>query len=82
MTSVRIEMNGAGIRKLLADAGVQRDLERRGERIAAAAGDGFDAVPDPGRKRARVVVLTQTAEAMEAEATRRALTRAVDAGRG
>jgi hypothetical protein len=60
---------------------VQKDLDRRAARIAAAAGPGFEATSQPSR-RARASVITATAEARAAEATSRALTRAIDAGRG
>lgn len=55
---VRIELNGSGIRELLASSDVQRDLDKRGEAVAAAAvsrgimvgapfSDDDDAVPLP-----------------------------------
>lgn len=80
--TVRIKLNEAGVRALLRCPGAQAELERRARRIAAAAGEGFLAIGDSGGKRARAVVITATRAARKAEATDRALTRAVDAGRG
>lgn len=79
--NVRIELNSKGVRQLLHDPGVLADLERRAKRIAAAAGEGMETDSDAGGTRARAVVITATRDAQRAEATDRALTRAVDAGR-
>lgn len=77
----RLEIHNEGfaeVRKSL-----QGELHAMGERIAAAAGGApdFEVIDSPGRDRARVVVVTATPEGMLAEATDRALTRALDAGR-
>lgn len=79
---VRIELNHASIAKLLKSAEVQQDLRRRGEAIAHAAGDGVEVDATVGRTRARVTVRTATPDARRREATSRALTKAIDAGRG
>ena len=80
--SIRIEVNSAGIQALLKSAEVQADLEARAHRIAAAAGEGMEAGSRVGKTRARASVITATRKAQLAEATERALTRALDAGRG
>jgi hypothetical protein len=49
--------------------------------MATAAGLGFESDSDVGQNRARAAVWTGTIEAMVAEATDRALTRSIDAGR-
>jgi hypothetical protein len=79
---IRIEVNSAGIQALLKSAEVQADLEDRARRIAAAAGDGMEASSRLGKTRARASVITATRKARIAEATDRALTSAIDAGRG
>jgi hypothetical protein len=79
--NVRIELNKDGVAKLLKSPEVQADLKRRGEAIAAAAGDGFEAESAVGATRARVVVRTATPAAMEREAIDRTLIRSLDAGR-
>jgi hypothetical protein len=63
---------------------VRLELERRGKQIAKAAGGEPDFEVQSGlhKSRARVVVITATPKAMEAEATHHVLTRALDAGRG
>lgn len=81
MAKVRIELNHDGVAKLLKSAGVQADLKRRGDAIAEAAGEGMEADAAIGATRARATVRTATPAAMEREATDRALTRAIDAGR-
>lgn len=84
MAGVRIELNEAGIRELLRSQGVRDELLRRAQRIAEAAGGAPDYEADSSltHHRARATVWTATPEAMRAEATDRALTRAFDAGRG
>lgn len=79
--NVRIEVNRKAVRSLLRSPEVKADLERRAKKIAAAAGPGFEVDSHVGKNRARADVATGTFEAMRAEATDRALTRAVDAGR-
>lgn len=82
MANVRIRLNRAGIRELLRSPGVQADLAARARRIAAAAGPGHVVDVEVGPNRARAAVITDSVDAMVAEATRRSLTRAIDAGRG
>lgn len=81
MAKVRIVLKRRGVRDLLRSFGVQADLERRAENIAAAAGPGHEAESEVGPNRARASVRTDTVEAMLAEASTRSLTRAIDAGR-
>lgn len=81
-TRVRIVLNRAGVRQLLKGSEIQGDLKGRADRIAAAAGEGFVSDIGVGGSRARAEVVTDTFEAMRAEATDRALSRAIDAGRG
>ena len=80
--AAKIKLNGAGFVALLQGPEVQADLKRRARRIALAAGPGMVAENVRlSRKRARVTVKTATPEARKAEAERRALTQAIDAGR-
>jgi hypothetical protein len=81
MAEVRVELNSDGVRAILHSAEVEADLAARAERIAAAAGDGFEASSQIGATRARASVITATFEARYAEAHDRALTTAIDAGR-
>lgn len=84
-TRVRIELNHSEIRRLLRGegqyVGVLHDLQARAERVAEAAGDGFEADTFVGRNRARAGVITATPAAMEAEARDHVLVRALDAAR-
>lgn len=81
-TVTRVVMNRAGAAALLKSPGVLADLQRRANAIAGAAGEGFEADARIGAARARASVHTASTEARVAEATDRALTRAIDAGRG
>lgn len=80
-SSLRIELNKAGVRALLVSPEIQADLKTRADRIAQAAGEGFEAEVGTGANRARAIVRTATFEARRAEARDRVLTRALDAGR-
>lgn len=79
MADVRIEINSAGVAALLKSPEVLADLERRGQAIAAAAGEGHEVQSWIGRNRARVTVRTATTAARVAEATDRSLTSAIGA---
>lgn len=87
MPPVVIKLNHDGIRDVLRSPGVQAELKRRADAIAAAANsaagldDGFVVDVEVGRNRARAVIVTATADAMVAEATNRTLTKSFDAGR-
>lgn len=78
---IRVEINRAAVGKLLKSPEILADLKRRGDAIAAAAGEGMEAQEFIGATRARVTVKTATPAAMEREAIDRALTTAIDAGR-
>ena len=79
---IRIEVNSAGIQAILKSEEVQSLLEAKAQRIAAAAGDGFEVSSRIGATRARASVITATRAARKAEAVDRVLTAAIDAGRG
>lgn len=79
--TVRIVLNRRGVRELLRSPEILRDLERRANNIARAAGPGHEVDSAIGRNRARAAVFTDTFEAAHNEATSRSLTRAIDAGR-
>lgn len=78
---IKVKMNARGAAAILKGDSVMEDLAERAERIAVAAGDGFEARTWHGRTRALASVVGVTDEANEAEATGRVLTSALDAGR-
>lgn len=82
---VRIEFLDDGFRALLNAGAVRDDLEARAARIAASAGDGFEVVGTElsfgGASRPGFFVQSDTREAQLAEASDKALTSAIDAGR-
>lgn len=82
MADIRIEVNSEGIQSILKSDEVRELLRAKAERIAAAAGEGFEASSMIGKTRARASVITATRAARLAEATDRTLTMAIDAGRG
>lgn len=81
MGKTRIELDKAGIGRLLKSDAVRADVQKRAERIATAAGDGVKATSWVGFDRAHGRAFTNSAEADRAEAMDRVLTRAIEAGR-
>jgi hypothetical protein len=81
MATVKVVLNRSAVGALLRSPEVQADLKRRAAAIAAAAGPGNEVETEVGRARARAAVVTETGEAVHNEATKRSLTRALDAGR-
>ena len=81
MTEFRLELDDSGIKALLKSEGVRREIQRRVDNVAAAAGEGMKSQTYTGRDRVRGMVWTSTPAARRAEAERRSLTRAMDAAR-
>jgi len=80
--AVRLKFNSGAYRALLTDAKILADLEERGQAVASAAGEGVEVLPvETPRRRAHVVVGTQTAQAAADNAKNNTLIRALDAGR-
>lgn len=73
--------NTREIGKILNGDGMERDMRRRTQAIAEAAGDGFEASVQKGRTRIQASVITATAKARARERKDRVLERAVDEGR-
>lgn len=78
---VRIKLNSSGIVRLMQSPEVARELEKRGNRIAAAAGPGHDVTATVNRDRAVTFVTTNNKAARQAEAEQRRLSKSIDAGR-
>lgn len=95
MPTVRIELNGAGIRALLADADTQAMLDRKAEAVASAAqGRGITVDGSPGSvplpvvtrqagsgTRARALVVIDHESGLAVEAKHRLLVGSLDAAR-
>lgn len=78
MAVEKLKFNNRGFQKLLKDRALNDLMMAEARKLAAAAGDGFEAARSFSRtKRPRVGVYTATDEARQAEATERSLTRAV-----
>lgn len=79
--AIKVKLVPGAVARLLKSKEVLADLEARGQRIAAAAGDGYEAEASIGSARARVTVRTATPDAMVTEARDHTLLRSLDAGR-
>lgn len=85
MAKPKIVWKRGAFRELRTLPGVLADLAERGERIASAAGDGYEssgARVTGGKGRGRVSVRTATTSARRREARDHALLKALNAGRG
>lgn len=81
VTGVDIKLSDAGMRALLRSGGVQGDVTRRAQNVAAAAGTGYEARSTPRRTRARAEAVTATYAARRAEAKTSRLLAALSAAR-
>lgn len=63
-----LKWNRKAVRDLLKDPGLEKHLLSEAEKIAGRAGPGFKASSMIGRNRARASVITDTFQAMHAEA--------------
>lgn len=82
MADFELRIKPGAIRQLLTDPATVAAVTQIAHRIASAAGPGMEVKPAERTPRARAAVVTATYQAMRAEATSRALTRAIGAGRG
>lgn len=84
-TKVRIELNSSGIRDLLLSQFVSDECEKAAQKIAAAAGDGFEVLPARqmgfGGGRVGHAVHAESYDAKVAEAEDKVLSKAVSACR-
>jgi hypothetical protein len=83
---LRIEFHSEGFQAVLNSEGVRTKLKQMAENVASAAGDGFEVTEKEldygGSPRPGMIVSAETYEAKKAEATDKALTRAISAARG
>lgn len=77
----RIQWRVKGFEALRRDPRVLADLQRRAERVAAAAGDGFVARAGQGKTRARAAVIAASMKARRRNSRDNTLLRSLDAGR-
>lgn len=84
-TKVRIELDHDGIRQLLMSAAIGGECEKAAQRIASAAGDGFEVLParemNYGGGRVGYAVHAESYEAKKAESEDKVLTKAVSSCR-
>lgn len=84
MANIKVQLNEAGIREMFQSPEMFEYIQRRARAIAEAAGGEPDFVSGAEVVGDRVMgwVTTASHEGRRAEAEERALTRALDAGRG
>lgn len=78
---MKIKWKISGFEELRRAPGVAADVDSRGARVAAAAGDGYESSSYEGTGRHRNSVMTKTPKAMIDNARHNTLLRALDAGR-
>lgn len=76
-----MQWNRNAAREILKSPAVRADIQRRANRVAAAAGPGFEAWARSGRNRARASVEASTYEARKKNSRENTLLRALEAGR-
>jgi hypothetical protein len=76
----KIVINFTGVTALLRDPSVLALLKSHAEKIAASAGPGNKVETETGKQRARAAVITESYEAMKAEAQHSALSNAAGSG--
>jgi hypothetical protein len=82
MARMKIRFRNEGFREIRTSEGVREDLRQRAARVAQAAGDGVEVLPEQEpRNRAHLVVAPVTPEAETMVASDNALLRALEAGR-
>lgn len=81
MANVTVKLRLRGLNILMKSDPVQSEVARRAQRIAAEAGEGFEAVVKPAKYTARAYVRTADATGRKRQAEEAVLERALDAGR-
>lgn len=80
--AVKIRYNRNAFREIRLMPEVAAEVHRRAERIAGAAGEGYEAFPTQApRNRARAAVVTTSMRAIRDNARNQTLLRSLDAGR-
>mgnify|MGYP003475441546 CR=1 FL=1 len=85
MAKVRVEFKRGVFREVRTSQKVLAELEKRADRIAAAAGSGYeagDAYVTGGRGRGRTSVYPTTFKTRRDNARRQTLLKSLDAGKG
>lgn len=81
MADVKVTLNLRGLNKIMTGPEITADVVRRTQRMADAAGDGFEAVILPHEYTARGYVRTANAQGRARQAREKVLQRSLDAGR-
>lgn len=81
MANAKVKLNIRGLNKIMTGPEVTAQVARRTKRMAAAAGEGFEAVMIPHKYTARGYVRTADAEGAIRQAREKVLERSLDAGR-
>ena len=81
MADVKVKLKLRGINKVMKSPEVQSAVARRAQRIAAAAGEGFEPVVNPAKYTARAFVRTADATGRKRQAEDAVLERALGSSR-
>ncbi|KTR77998.1 hypothetical protein [Microbacterium oxydans] len=83
MANVQVKLNLRALNQLMTSEPVQREVDARGQRMAAAAGEGFEYSRSSRRHPwvARGYVQVNSAEGARRQAEDAVLERSIDAGR-
>lgn len=82
MARAEVTLREKGLGEILKSDRMVAEMGKRGDRVARAAGPGFESDAFVGRTRARAMVRARTFIAELAERKDKVLTRAIDAARG
>lgn len=77
----KIKLHSKGFHELLTSDEAKRDVLGRAQKVATAAGDGFEAHQSPSKNRARAVVVTVSHKARRKQSKDNVLQRALNSGR-
>lgn len=82
MSKVKIEWRLAGFEEIRRLPAVKANLKSRADRIAAQAGEGYEAFEGEGKTRSRASVVTTSMRAINSNRKNNTLLRSLDAGKG
>ena len=82
MSKVKIEWRLKGFEEIRRLPAVKANLKSRADRIAAQAGEGYEAFEGEGKTRSRASVVTTSVRAINHNRKHNTLLRNLDAGKG
>lgn len=77
MGTIKVKLNLRGLNAVMTSRGAQQEVRKHTQRMAASAGEGFEAVQNPHRWTARGYVQTADREGRKRQADQHVLERVV-----